>query len=390
MKTASEREQALAADLLYLIGCSVRGENPREEFRSDPDQDALWRLSSAHTITAMAAIALEQAGLLADWRCTQEQREKWEQARMTSVYRRMCFDTERESIFRCLEDQKIWYAPLKGIYLQALYPRYEMREMADNDILYDASRRKDVQKIMKERGYQLTRGRVHDGYRKDPLYNFEMHEKPFGSTFSPLMTAYYETLPERLQWGADQPFRRSLPAEDHFVYVIAHAYKHYLLGGFGLRTLVDIYLLLRAQKQNLDWGNIEEQWDKLEIREFGRNVCSLSEKLLSSPVTPQSLTEAEQELFSRTVCSGTYGTQENLIETAVRQFQPEQAAISKRAKRKYLRERLFPSKQWMIAQFEFCEKHPKLIPVYHIYRVFRMLCHPRKTLREIRAVDKLR
>ena len=48
----------------------------------------------------------------------------------------------------------IWYAPLKGILLQALYPKYGMRQMSDNDILYGVEGQKKLIAMMKKRGYK--------------------------------------------------------------------------------------------------------------------------------------------------------------------------------------------------------------------------------------------
>lgn len=43
--------------------------------------------------------------------------------------------------------------PLKGVILKELYPKIGMRQMSDNDILFDETYRKDVVRFMKNKGY---------------------------------------------------------------------------------------------------------------------------------------------------------------------------------------------------------------------------------------------
>ena len=67
--------------------------------------------------------------------------------------------------------------PLKGVILKELYPKIGMRQMSDNDILFDETYRKDVVRFMKNKGYHLKSGiNAHcDEWVKEPVYNFEMH-----------------------------------------------------------------------------------------------------------------------------------------------------------------------------------------------------------------------
>ena len=86
-------------------------------------------------------------------------------------------DIDRAQLFERLEADQIWYMPLKGSLLKDLYPRYGMRQMSDNDILFDSSRAEDVRQIMESMGFttkHFGHGN-HDVYFKKPESNFEMH-----------------------------------------------------------------------------------------------------------------------------------------------------------------------------------------------------------------------
>ena len=89
--------------------------------------------------------------------------------------------------------------PLKGSILKEWYPKFGMREMADNDILFDATRRQQVRNIFANRGYSIesyNKGN-HDAYEKPPIYNFEMHVALFHEDCSTLQKKY-ENVVDRL------------------------------------------------------------------------------------------------------------------------------------------------------------------------------------------------
>ncbi len=84
--------------------------------------------------------------------------------------------------------------PLKGTLLKDLYPKTGMREMADSDILFDASRCGDVKRIMKSLGFEIKAYGTdpHDSYLKPPVSNFEMHRKLFDDSFDKRIAEYYK------------------------------------------------------------------------------------------------------------------------------------------------------------------------------------------------------
>lgn len=85
-------------------------------------------------------------------------KQKFIEAKSKAIRKNILLDTEREKIFEFLEQNKIWYMPLKGVILKELYPKIGMRQMSDNDILFDETYRKDIVRFMKNKGYHLKSG----------------------------------------------------------------------------------------------------------------------------------------------------------------------------------------------------------------------------------------
>ena len=55
-----------------------------------------------------------------------------------------------------MEQKGIWHLPLKGVILKEYYPSVGMRQMSDNDILFDYSFCNEVQAYMESEGYKAV------------------------------------------------------------------------------------------------------------------------------------------------------------------------------------------------------------------------------------------
>lgn len=135
-----------AYDMLYLSACAVNETVPDPEYISHLDLQKLFELCQYHSLTALVCTALESAGIYD---------KKFMEVRAKAIRKNMLLDAEREKICRFLEQNDIWYMPLKGVILKEFYPQIGMRQMSDNDILFDESYRKEVMQFMKNRGYHL-------------------------------------------------------------------------------------------------------------------------------------------------------------------------------------------------------------------------------------------
>lgn len=119
--------------LIYLMACSLQGTKPEGALLANIDLEALLRLAKAHSVSAMVCMALEQTDA---FRCAEESiRLKWLDAKNKAVRKNMLLDAERHQLEKEFAEYGIWYMPLKGSILKDWYPKFGMREMADNDIL---------------------------------------------------------------------------------------------------------------------------------------------------------------------------------------------------------------------------------------------------------------
>lgn len=356
--------------LIYLMGCSLQNTKPEESPLAHTDLEALFRLARAHSVSAMVCMALEQTDA---FRCAEESiRLKWLDAKNKAVRKNMLLDAERHRLEKEFAEHGIWYLPLKGSILKDWYPKFGMREMADNDILFDASKRKEVKAIFVNRGYTIKGydKSNHDEYEKPPIYNFEMHVELYHTAYEKLREKYVD-VKQRLLPDAENPYRFHFTPEDFYVFVIAHAYKHYSVSGTGVRTLADIYIMNRKLGKTLNRDYVESELRELNILAYERESRELARKLFESAELPTeaNLSEAEQQMLAYYLGASTYGTIKNRTLNQMQKLQPDGGAITAQTKRKYLISRIFPGREWCKAYAPTVYKYPVLLPFFWVWRL---------------------
>lgn len=385
-------QRELSGHMIYLVSCALHDTVPEKKLVEKIDLDALYRLAASHSLAALVCMALDAAGIFGS--ADPVLVKKWTDTKYKAVRKNLLLDTEREEIFRQMDAEGIWYLPLKGVVLKELYPEYGARQMADNDILFDASRREDMKKLMAERGYEITRyGKGnHDIYEKPPVYCYEMHVSLFGKGHREKWQDYYKNVKERLIPDGAGSYGYHFGDEDFYIYLVTHAYKHFDDGGTGLRSLADMYLYIWKKGRSLDWDYIKTELRKLEAAGFEEKSRVLAVKLFSDPVPFEKIkmTEEEQGLLDVFVGSGTYGTMRKHVESSLKKMGRDGGKIDGRVKIKYCLGRLFPGMEWYESNAPFCYKHKWTIPFYDVFRIIRgILGKTGKIREELRAVREI-
>lgn len=341
-----------AADMIYLTACVINGRKPKQERIEALDLPKLFEVCQKHILTACVAYALESAGV---------KDNDFTQAKEKAIRKNILLDAERARILKRLEAEKIWYMPLKGSLLHDWYPKLGMRQMADNDILFDISRREDVRNIMYDFGYRLkSELEVVDEYLKDPVYNFEMHGELFMEYQVGAMADYYRGIKSRMLKDNNNEYGYHFSNEEYYLFMLAHEYKHFSGGGTGVRSLVDTYVFLRKFKNSLDWDYLNAELEKIGIADFERNNRELAIRVFSM----QSLSLEDKKLLDYYVMSGTYGNLDNVVKNGVKYR-------GKGSKLRYLLYRFFPPISFLEGSVPWVKKSKLLIPAAYGYRFFR-------------------
>ena len=364
-----EEYRAAILDVAYLAACAVDETVPDPSRVEQMDLEMLYKAADRHLLTGVTAMALESAGV---------KDEAFTQAKGKAIRKVAAFDVERAAILDRLEEAGIWYAPLKGCILKSLYPKIGMRQMSDNDILYDASRTSEVRQIMESLGFSSDRafGRgVHDHYFKPPVCNFEMHRALFGAVHDKRLVRHYQDVKGRLIRNEGKKHGCHFSDEDFYVYILAHEYKHYSGGGTGLRSVLDTYVYLKKKGEALDWPYVAGELLQLGIVDFEAQNRSLALHLFGG----EALTAQDREMLDYILSSGTYGTVRNRVKNHLRE--------NGNSPLRFVLHRLFLPMDQVRSAFPLFAKCPILLPFLPLYRIVRGLTINRaRTMAELKTL----
>lgn len=365
-------------DLIYLCRCAVNEVQPDVKKVRDMNLEMLYRTAEFHTLTAVTAFALEMTGIKNKSFC---------QAKEKAIRKNMLLDIESEKLCAYLEKNKIWYMLLKGSILKDFYPRYGMRQMADNDILFDFNYRKIVKEYFESNGYYvISYGKSnHDVYEKKPVLNFEMHTSLFYTGHNEKWQKYYNNIKSKLIKDDNCKYGCHFSDEDFYIYLTTHEYKHYSGKGTGLRSLLDRYVYLHKKSDYLNWKYIETECDKLEIANFEKQSRELALKIFTASANTE-LPESDKQMLEYYLTSGTYGTLENAVKVKRKEYAEKTGDISRLS---YIINRIFPDKEWYEENQPFYNKHPYFKPFFVVIRLFRSVFFKRKRiLSELKLIRK--
>lgn len=385
-------------DLIYLAACALHGKLPEKDVVSRMDLPTVYKLSRRHSMQAITCMAIERflsvnggEGIDAELTC------EWKAAKAKAIRKIVRFDMERERLFSYMEAEGIWHMPLKGVVFQHLYPKLGMRQITDNDILFDKTYREALRNHMVEDGYEIYSygDRHHDVYMKEPIYNFEMHVSLYSEASKPAWAAYYETVKDRLIKDEGNAYGYHFSDEDFYIYIITHAYKHFVGAGNGIRFLMDIYVCTMKLGGKLDRAYVDRELEVLGVREFEEEMRRFADKLFSADcrhinATPELLSEQEREWLLSCLDAGTFGTQKSFIEHRLDEIAGSQK-VTKKTKLRYLMRRIFPDMNHYKYYFPFFYKHKLLLPIGWVYRLGRAIVRRHKLWRsEIKWLVKTR
>ncbi len=337
--------------LFALLRQGVCGEKADfdESVINEATLNSVYALSESHDLAHLAGKALEWANLLKSG----EVYTRYRRQILSSVYRYMQQNHAYEQICKTLQKHKIPFIPLKGAVLRQFYPEPWMRTSCDIDILVRPADLDMAEKaIQEELNYRKENKSGHDVSLFSPeKVHFELH-------YNLLEARHNEKSSRILQkvWNAAQPedgYQFQMSDEMFYFHHIAHMAKHFINGGCGIRTLLDLWIL--NHNMPFDREKRDALLEKGGLLTYERAVRGLSECWFSGAPMDEKAVRLEEYILQ----GGKYGTTPNMV--AMKQTR-------RGGKGKYLLRRLFAPYDVMKFYFPVLQKHKYLLPVFQIVR----------------------
>ncbi len=351
------KNQSVYADkeieyLWIILRCAVKGVKPPKP-PEDFDWDKFFFQSKKQQVYSMIIAMTDSLDLPESFTVKLKNQYNSELVRLIAM------KNEFEAIKNALNQHKVKYIPLKGYVLRDYYPKQSMRQMSDIDVLYDASKEKDVKNIMSEMGYKLiSDGGNSDDFVKEPFYTFELHRKLFKDVygFCPDFSFVWDNAVKVNE------YEYAMKIEDFYLHTIAHMYKHYIFGGFGIRFLIDVYLIVLHEEVKWDRDYLDSKLEELGLLDFEKTV----KKLAFDFVENKELSYSQMEFIENNICAGIYGSSKIKLDAVLDNYIKEHKKITKFG---YLLYRIFPSKAQMISYYPILARKKYLFGFYYLKRL---------------------
>lgn len=263
------------------------------------------------------------------------------------------------NICEAFEQNKIDYMLLKGAQLKGLYPKPEMRTMADVDILIKTAQYNDILPLMVELGFVEKCQSDHEYVWVNGKITIELHTKLIPS----YNQDYYEYFGEGWQKAKKKLNSTShkMCAEDEFIFVFTHLAKHYRDAGIGLKNFIDIYLYINKLKLNEEY--VLTELKNLHLDVFYKNVV----KTLKNWFDNEKETEITRAITQKVFSGGVYGGHdERVLSDALKKTSNKKSTKFLKIKKIFFA--IFSPYTNMCKKYPKLKKTPFLLPAFWIIR----------------------
>lgn len=386
--------------LIYLISCALTGRKA-EKIYDNTDMDRVLKIAKRQRVGALAFEGINKE-LLSD-----EILKKFEHENNLSIWMHGRQEVESEILFDAFQKSCIRFMPLKGLIIKEAYPEGYLRTMSDMDILIDEERAEDAKSIMEQLGYKTEEFGIehHDRYSKGKEITVEIHRSIMSKDtdrhkelYSGFENVWNDSLIEKDK--DNTMMYRQIP-EEFYVFMMAHAAKHFFWSGFGIRFVTDCYVYRQKYGNRLDKEYLNSRFGQMKIQHFTDTLEKLSdiwfspdarldsEDLFRQPGLSESdirdLESMERLLFSSTV----YG---DTSQSAAAKVNNENIVSKNDLVIKSAARRMFPQKKYMIPDYPVLKTKGWVLFFCWLDRMFRWLFSKnRKSMKAeidtIKAVD---
>ena len=281
-------------------------------------------------------------------------------------------------LYQQLIERRLHPVVLKGLICRSLYPDPDQRPSNDEDLLIAPEEFPATHEAL------LSFGLKCDLVNPDP----SLHEITYTGqdlrielhlSFFPADSEAYGDC-NRLFIGASERTEdvtiegvsiRTLAPTDHLLYLICHAYKHFLHSGVGVRQVCDIGMFSKKYAGQIDWPHIRRSCDSIRMSGFAASVFRIGANYLGfeMPVVFSDIDVDEKDMLRDMLSGGIYGAiEQNRQHSATITLDAVASQKQGRTSSGLLASVFLPLKS-MEEKYPYLKKHPWLLPAAWVQRI---------------------
>ena len=276
---------------------------------------------------------------------------------------------------------------VKGLVCRSLYPRPDYRDSGDEDVFCGEAAFRSCHKAMIDFGMELCSPDLESyevPYAKgDGLLYIELHKTLFpgnSDIFGDCNRFFERSFDHPAQITVHGVEVATLDWSEHMLYLILHAFKHFLHSGFGIRQVSDMVLFANAYGHLVDWKYVQKKCKVLRAERFAATLFAIGEQYLTfSPEKahyPRFWRELQKDtgpLLGDLLRGGIYGSADRSRVHSSSMTLNAVKADKKGKRGKNLLRTVFPPAKLLTDRFRWLRHKPWLLPVAWLLRIFGYL-----------------
>ena len=269
---------------------------------------------------------------------------------------------------------------LKGIAVRSLYPRPMLRPSVDEDLLIAPGEAAAYHRFFLDEGLRPDDPEADPAcaselsyHRPDSPTYIELHTSAFppdSSAYADCGALFEGALERSVRVQIEDVSVRTLAPTDHLLFLLCHAYKHFLHGGIGIRQVSDLAVFAEKNGGGIDWTRVRSGCGSIRIEYFSAALFRIAQKHLGFelPEAFADLDADEGPLLTDILEGGNFGTADldrmhsgNLTLDAV-------AAQKQGRRRSGLFAAAFPTAEYMAQRYPWLRGRRWLLPAAWLRR----------------------
>lgn len=367
----------------YALNGNTTTELP--ELSEPVDWDELTQIAMKHNLFA---IFHEVACQYPEY---QRNPEYWTRTKavMGSVARQIRRTVSFLKLYQEFLDEGIQPIVMKGIVCRQLYGKYaEHRPSGDEDILVKKDDFYQVKDFLVKRGYfcqdkEITEAQLnqaeHVSFQKKNETTIEVHINLMGrrDDLRIQMGEQFSRVFEKSQQLDIQGVSLTVMSHtEHFLYIVMHAFKHFIGSGVGLRQILDIMMYQEHYEKEIDWNDVTKALQDCKVDSYLGDIQYIGEMYLGFHFEHHYPTACPETLLEDMIEVGAFGKSDradsiatNIISSTIDQNTRGIGTLLRAG---------FPTRKQMAEWTPYLNEKPWMLPVEWVKRWIRFFRRTKK------------
>lgn len=163
----------------------------------------------------------------------------------------------------------------------------------------------------------------------------------------------------------------AMPPHEHLLYLILHAYKHFVRSGIGLRQFCDIGLWAWEYHDEIDWQHLYDQCASVHAATFAAAAFRIARDYLGIDFDlpmPWDASIDVEPLLHDSLCGGVYGSND-LTRLHSSTVTLNAVKASRTGEKSSVLRTVFPKREYLERRYPYLKKRPYLLPVAWAQRI---------------------